>query len=345
MAAATSGMRRLLTPLLARLDARAAHQARRVLDQHLAATSQPAEPEPTDEAIGHSELDERIAAAAASSTFVPPIERLQVDADQPFMQYSTCSVADFQHPRFAELCHRFGRDVRLHRKLWEFVFVVHHLERLGALTAGSRGVGFGVGQEPLPAVFASTGCEIMATDAPADIGITTGWKETSQWAFTVDDLRNDGLCPPEQFARLVSYRPADMNDIDADLTGFDFTWSACCFEHLGSIGHGLDFVINSVERCLRPGGVAVHTTELNMSSNNSTLESPSLSIFRQCDLEGLIDELRRRGHEVEQLTIAPDAHHLDHHVDLPPYHGQPHLKLELAGHVTTSVGLVIRRGS
>lgn len=341
MADAKSGLRRLLNPVLARLDARAAHQARRILDERQNA----AEPGTETVPVGRTELDELLAAATARNVFVPPIERLQVSADQPFMQFSTCSMADFQHPRFTELCNRIGHDVRLHRKLWEFVFVVHHLERLGVLTVGSRGVGFGVGQEPLPAVFASTGCEIMATDAPADIGITTGWKETSQWAYTIDDLRNDGLCPPDEFARLVSYQPADMNNIDAGLDGYDFTWSACCFEHLGSIRHGLDFVINSVEQCLRPGGVAVHTTELNMSSNTTTLESPSLSIFRRSDLQELIDELRGRGHEVDALTIAPDAHHLDHHVDLPPYQLQPHLKLELAGYVSTSVGLVIRRGS
>ena len=185
----------------------------------------------------------------------------------------------------------------------------------------------------------------MATDAPPDIGINTGWKESAQWAFTVDDVKNGGLCPPDDFKRLVSYQPADMNNIDPDLTGYDFTWSACCFEHLGSIRHGLDFVINSVEQCLRPGGVAVHTTELNLSSNTQTLESPALSIFRPSDLEALIDELRARGHEAETLTIAPDAHHLDHHVDLPPYHSQPHLKLELDGYVSTSVGVVVRRGS
>ena len=43
------------------------------------------------------------------------------------------------------------------------------------------------------------------------------------------------------------------------------------------------------------------------------------------------------------LTIAPDAHVLDHFVDLPPYHGDLHLKLELAGYATTSVGLVITK--
>ena len=342
MVDAKSGLRRVLKPVLDRLDARIAQQANLAVDQHVARLRAEAAP---SETIGSAELERAVAEAVARSRFVPPIERLQVDAAEPFMQYSTCSMTDFQHPRFVELCDRLGQRMRLHRKLWEFVYVLHHLERLGALTPGSRGLGFGVGHEPLPAVFASLGCEIMATDAPPDIGIETGWKDTKQWAFAIEDLHNDGLCPPDEFERLVSYRAADMNNIDAELSGYDFTWSACCFEHLGSIRHGLDFVINNVEQCLRPGGVAVHTTELNLSSNTETFEAPTLSIFRPSDLEGLIEELRARGHEAEALTIAPDAHHFDHHVDLPPYQFNPHLKLELQGHVTTSVGVIVRRGS
>ena len=45
--------------------------------------------------------------------------------------------------------------------------------------------------------------------------------------------------------------------IDTDCHGqFDFVWSACAFEHLGSILNGLEFVVNSV-KCLKPGGVVL----------------------------------------------------------------------------------------
>lgn len=289
---------------------------------------------------------ERVASrAGARQWFVPPAERRQVDADQPFMEYSTCSYGDFQHPRFTDLCATIGHENRLHRKLWEFVFILHQLERAGALAPGARGLGFGVGQEPLPARFAALGCDVVATDAPPEIGADSGWHDTSQWAFGVDALPHQGLCDLTEFRERVTYRPADMNRIDADLTGFDFTWSACCFEHLGSIRHGLDFVINSVENCLRPGGVAIHTTEFNLSSNDVTVESAHLSLFRRRDLEELVEELRRRGHDAEPITIAPDANLFDHFVDLPPFNEEPHLKLELEGLTCTSVGLVVRRGA
>jgi len=266
-----------------------------------------------------------------------------LNSDAPFMQFATCSASDFMHPEFARICESLNIRLRFLRKLWEYAYIVHHLERAGMLEAGSRGVVFGVGAEPLPAAFAARGCEIVATDAPPDIADVGGWREYRH-TEAVDALTNGGICDPETLRERVSHRFVDMNEIPADLVGFDFAWSACCFEHLGSLQHGADFVVNSVERCLRPGGVAVHTTEYNLSSNDETLEVPNLSIYRRRDIDALIDRLRDRGHAVSELAIAPDSSYLDQYVDLRPYSGELHLKLELAGYTTTSVGLVIERG-
>lgn len=48
--------------------------------------------------------------------------------------------------------------------------------------------------------------------------------------------------------------------------------------------------------------------------------------------------------EVEPFIMAPDAHPLDYHVDVPPYSFSPHLKLQLGKYVATSAGIVVRRG-
>ena len=117
------------------------------------------------------------------------------------------------------------------------------------------------------------------------------------------------------------------------------------FDIIGSLEAGLQFVINSVERCLRPGGIAVHTTELNMSSDDHTLDSGPTVLYRRRDLIGIVDALRDRGHDVQPFRPAPDAHVLDFHVDVPPFAHDPHLKLEVGGFVTTSAGIVVRRGS
>jgi hypothetical protein len=226
-----------------------------------------------------------------------------------------------------------------HRKQWEWVFVVHHLLKHGALKPGARGIGFGVGQESLPALFASLGCEVLATDAPVDDG---GWVETGQHSDSLDALRAPWIVDNAEFDRLVRHRAVDMNDIPDDLSGFDFTWSSCCFEHLGSLEAGMRFVERSVG-LLRPGGIAVHTTEYNVGSNDETLSEGGTVIYRYRDIESLVDRLRAAGHSVVPFRVASYGHHLDGHVDAPPY-GSPHLKLELDKYVTTSVGVVAWNG-
>ena len=92
------------------------------------------------------------------------------------------------------------------------------------------------------------------------------------------------------------------------------------------------------------GGVACHTTEFNLSSNDETVERGQTVIFRKRELDALTSELRAHGHHVSDIKVAPDAHHLDAYVDTPPYSQPPHLRLELDGYASTSIGLVIERG-
>jgi hypothetical protein len=47
---------------------------------------------------------------------------------------------------------------------------------------------------------------------------------------------------------------------------------------------------------------------------------------------------------VQPFSVAPDAHTLDQYVDVPPFSPDGHLKLLLEEYVSTSVGIVIRRG-
>ncbi len=262
----------------------------------------------------------------------------------PFMGFSTCSAADFLHPRYLELIKLMHHPFQWHRKLWEWVFVVHHLLESGVVRAGCKGLVFGVGSERLPAVFASLGAEVLATDAPIQIGQEKGWKDSGQHASALSSIRYTDIVDGGVFDRRVSYDTCDMNDIKPELSGFDFNWSSCCFEHLGSLEAGMQFVIAAVEKTLRVGGVAVHTTEFNLSSDEETVEEGDTVIFRRRDFEELIGRLCDRGHLVKPFAIAPDSHYYDFHVDVPPYTHNPHLKLLLGKYVTTSAGLVVQRG-
>jgi len=197
----------------------------------------------------------------------------------------------------------------------------------------------------MSAAFATLGAAITATDAPQDIGEKSGWLAGNQLANGLKAIPRGSLSEGE-FSRLIEFRHVDMNDIDPDLTGYDFCWSSCCLEHLGTLQAGIDFIVNSVERTLKIGGVAAHTTEFNCSSNGNTLESGWTVLYRRKDMDSLVALLRQRGHEVELIRAAADKYAIDGYVDVPPYNhlGRPHLKIELEGYVTTSIGIIVRRG-
>lgn len=253
-----------------------------------------------------------------------------------------CTAAQMREADHARWCARLGVAPSSHRKQWEFIFICRALEHHGALRAGARGLGFGVGIEPLPSAFAAAGCHILATDLPADDDRAMVWNATDQLGSSLRQIHQPALCDAETFFARVAYRPVDMNAIPADLTGFDFTWSSCAYEHLGSIEAGLAFFENSLA-CLKPGGIAVHTTELNLSSNDDTLEEGGTVIFRRRDFEALAERLIRQGHEVIPISFDCGDTELDRVIDLPPYANDSHLRLALLRWVATSFGMIVRK--
>jgi hypothetical protein len=156
------------------------------------------------------------------------------------------------------------------------------------LSAGTKGLGFGVGNEPLPAVMANWGCSVLISDQSSDKALEQGWIESRRDSSRISDLNIRGISDPDLFSERVTYRTIDMKQIPSSLMRgeFDFIWSACALEHLGSIQWGIDFVINSLH-CLKPGGVAVHTTEFNISSNWDTLDHSHTVIFRERDIRNM----------------------------------------------------------
>ena len=187
----------------------------------------------------------------------------------------------------------------LHRKIWEWCFITRVLEEEGVLTPGHRGLGFAVGREPLVAQFAACGASIVATDLDVDHAAEAGWVGSGEHAASLAVLNERGLCPQDVFDRSVRFQEVNMLNIPvAELGDFDFVWSSCAFEHLGSLQAGIDFVVNSME-CLRPGGLAVHTTEFNVASNDATMAVGGTVIYRQRDIEDLAATLRSGGHQIE----------------------------------------------
>ncbi len=262
-----------------------------------------------------------------------------------FAQVSSQAATQEQmrEPTYLEWCNRLKDPPNFHRKQWEYCFIVQALEQNGALKPDARGLGFGVGKDPIVAYMVNQGCILTATDLDPESAHAAGWVETNQYSKKLLDLNERGICNDRALQAQVTLRNVDMNRIPEDLTRgtFDFTWSACAFEHLGSIELGLQFVENSL-KCLKPGGIAVHTSELNVSSNDDTLTSGGTVLFRKRDFEALAARLRSQGHQID-LNFHLGTQDFDRFYDVPPYSEFTHLKLELDRFLTTSYGLIIKK--
>lgn len=205
-----------------------------------------------------------------------------------------------------------------HRKPWEFAFCLQSLHDLGMLKTGKKGIGFGCGEEPLPAYFASLGIDITVTDLHPDVVAGMGWAETGQHTSSLEKTKAPHLCSDIMFDKHVSLEYVDMNNIPNNLNDYDFCWSICAYEHLGSIENGLKFVENSLN-VLKPGGVAIHTTEFNYLETDKTVDNWPTVLFLRKHFEELASRLKSKGHHVFPLDFSVGSGVLDRYIDIPPY--------------------------
>lgn len=91
-----------------------------------------------------------------------------------------CNQSFFGLPLFQYWMNRLNLTPKLHRKYWEWVYITQSLWENGYLKPGNKGLVFGVGVEPLPSLFASMGCEILATDLDINEGYSKKWKDADQ---------------------------------------------------------------------------------------------------------------------------------------------------------------------
>jgi SAM-dependent methyltransferase len=249
-----------------------------------------------------------------------------------------------------------GLPLVFHRKLWEYAYVLQALWQTGKLIPGMRGLGFGCGTEPLPSLFAARGIAAVVTDLAPEEQSATGWTGTGQHAHSAEAVFCPSLVGRQAFDALVSHRYVDMRRIPPDLRGFDFCWSICALEHLGSIREGLAFIRSALDT-LKPGGVAVHTTEYNFLSDDSTIDNWPTVLFLRSHFEALTAEIMSAGHTVAPLDFDVGDKPLDLFIDVPPYQNDwsayqnrvwpapAHLKLSIDGFASTCFGLLITKAA
>ncbi len=231
----------------------------------------------------------------------------------------------------------------VNRKFWEWCAISQALDERAMLRSDINGLGFAVGREPLASYFASRGCDVLATDL-AEGSSDAGWINSQQHAASKEMLFQPILINREVFEERVHFQPADMRTLQGLAPGYDFLWSSCALEHLGSLEAGLDFVVKS-SQLLKRGGVGVHTTEFNVQSNDATIETGGNVIYRQRDIVELQSRLRACGFSMAEPDFDAGNHRFDTDFDRVPYmeSGKPHLKLEIEGHIATSFMVIISR--
>jgi len=257
---------------------------------------------------------------------------------RPVTQLAT--VGQCEEADYATWCATISETPRLHRKQWEFCWILAVLRAAGAIRPGARLLGFGVGTEPIPAMLAAQGATVTSTDAPPELAAAEGWTGGDPAADAMANYR-DGLLEEARFRERVTFRPADMKAIPEDLRDFDACWSAAALGHLGGLEAGLEFVERSLDT-LRPGGVSVHTAEFNLASDEHVMPASGPAFLRRRDVEALMDRLAARGHRPWPVNLHPGTTPMDIYIDLPPY-GLPHIKLEAWGQVVTSIGIVVAK--
>jgi hypothetical protein len=270
----------------------------------------------------------------------------------------TCKAAtqaDLSSSWAAWWCSQLKVPRVFHRKIWEFVYVLQVLEERGALRPDATGLGFGCGKEPLASYFVSRGINTLVTDLAPERSQELGWIDSGQHTSSLETAFHSHLATRADFERLARHRFVDMNNIPDDLLNFDFCWSICSLEHLGSIEKGLSFIARSIDT-LKPGGVAVHTTEFNFAEERMTVDNWPTVLFQRRHFIEISERLKAAGHDVAPLDFDVGAGPLDRFIDVPPYlhdwtpemirqwgADANHIKLSVDGFASTCFGLIIQK--
>ena len=257
------------------------------------------------------------------------------------LQSQVVSAAQIAEPLYREWAARIGEEPRFHRKQWEYIVILLAAEQAGLLRPGASAIGFGVGTEPVPAAFAARGVRVVATDRPQDE--RGHWSTRNEYAVNVESLVKPAICDPSVMREVVSFRPVDMAALPEDLGRFDIVWSACALEHLGSPAVGLDFALRSLE-LLKPGGIAIHTTEFDLTPGPHAVDYGHCALYRLQDLNDFAARVRSRGFQIDINPYVAFEHPADRAIAPPLSLGdeQFHLKLALYDSISTSIVLVIR---
>src|SRR5215470_1088328 len=186
--------------------------------------------------------------------------QVEAPADSPPLN-KICDRRDWTHPAWQKGLTDLGYSAdpaRHHRKEWEFAQGVYGLRMLRCLSPDAAALGLGAGAEPIIFFLAGRLRRVVATDLYAG--------DFSQQEADPRILRDPEAFAPFSYHRdRLEVRRMDATAIDYAPESFDLVFSFSSFEHFGS-RRAQRACLAEIYRVLRPGGVAVLTTEVILNA-------------------------------------------------------------------------------
>lgn len=228
------------------------------------------------------------------------------DAHMPGIETQLVTQQQIETSTFRKWCRVLGEEPRYHRRQWEFVYVMQALEENALLVRGSEGLAVGTSFGPTLEAVTGYGCRVS------------------------------------KIGELHSNTASASSSPDEEV-GFDFAWDVAALS--GGLNHlGLEEKIFSMIRKVRPGGLALITTDFVLDCETAVLnEGADKWIPDQGWLEDFSKTLEEYGHR-QKINLCQGRGPVDQNIDRPPFSSDHHLKLDVGGRVVTSLGMLIRVG-
>jgi SAM-dependent methyltransferase len=200
--------------------------------------------------------------------------------------------------------HKLSPDGLIHRKDWEWALGIIAISRFGKLNEKSTAIGIGSGTEPVPFYLANKINHVYATDIYRG---NDGWKRAAPSDFP-ENPRKYAPFPYREDAFTVLRM--DGTNLEFPSESFDIAFSFSSIEHFGGKSHsGSLRALQEIERVLKPGGLAVITTEYIINDK----EHPEF-FNRRTVYSDLIDKLEKLK-LVEPLDLKITTKTLDTLID------------------------------
>lgn len=260
-----------------------------------------------------------------------------------------CDAADWFDPELLTVIQQHLQEVpRFHRKQWEFATIFLMLQKLGLLTDGKTGLSMGGGKELLLYAIARQVKKLIITDL---------YDPSTEW-----DCARTG--DPDEFIKMNKPFPVDdsrlqalrmdMRQLEFKDETFDFCYSSCAIEHIGS---DTDFRQHLQEACrvLKPGGIYVLTTEFQF--DDQLIRDTHNYVFPLPYLKNLIHESSFKVYNDISLDLS--AHKMNYplpgnfmklsyfgneqHFSVPFLREYPHILLLRGKYPFTSILLILQK--